>query len=66
MARSHKLLVLGAGGIGLHLAEAIRTLELQQASFIILMILIWVAERYGLFAPVRRFWSNRKSGRAAE
>jgi len=35
--------IVGAGGIGLHLAEAIRTLELQQASFIILMILITVA-----------------------
>ena len=35
--------IVGAGGIGLHLAEAIRTLELQQASFIILMILIAVA-----------------------
>ena len=35
--------IVGAGGIGLHLAEAIRTLELQQASFIILMILAAVA-----------------------
>jgi phosphonate transport system permease protein len=35
--------IVGAGGIGLYLAEAIRTLELQQASFIILMILIAVA-----------------------
>lgn len=34
--------IVGAGGIGLHLAEAIRTLELQQASFIIVMILIVV------------------------
>ncbi len=34
--------IVGAGGIGQHLAEAIRTLELQQASFIILMILIVV------------------------
>lgn len=35
--------VVGAGGIGLQLGEAIRVLELQQASFIILMILIAVA-----------------------
>jgi phosphonate transport system permease protein len=35
--------IVGAGGIGLHLAEAIRTLELQQSSFIIVMILITVA-----------------------
>jgi phosphonate transport system permease protein len=35
--------IVGAGGIGLYLAEAIRTLELQQTSFIIIMILIAVA-----------------------
>jgi phosphonate transport system permease protein len=35
--------IVGAGGIGLHLAEAIRTLELQQTSFIILIILVTVA-----------------------
>jgi phosphonate transport system permease protein len=35
--------IVGAGGIGLHLAEAIRTLELEHASFIILLILIAVA-----------------------
>jgi phosphonate transport system permease protein len=34
--------IVGAGGIGLHLAEAIRTLELQQTSFIIVLILIAV------------------------
>ncbi len=34
--------IVGAGGIGLYLAEAIRTLELQETSFIILMILITV------------------------
>lgn len=35
--------VVGAGGIGLYLAEGIRTLELQQVSFIILLILAAVA-----------------------
>lgn len=35
--------IVGAGGIGLQLSEAIRTLELQQVSFIILLILIAVA-----------------------
>ncbi len=35
--------IVGAGGIGLHLAEAIRTLEWQQVSFIVIMILITVA-----------------------
>jgi phosphonate transport system permease protein len=34
--------IVGAGGIGLQLAEAIRTLELQQVSFIILLILVAV------------------------
>ncbi|MCA0302434.1 MAG: ABC transporter permease subunit, partial [Proteobacteria bacterium] len=34
--------IVGAGGIGLQLAEAIRTLELQETSFIILMILVTV------------------------
>lgn len=35
--------VVGAGGIGLHLAEQIRTLEWQQVSFLILMVLVTVA-----------------------
>ena len=35
--------IVGAGGIGLHLSELIRTLEWQQVSFIVLMILIVVA-----------------------
>jgi phosphonate transport system permease protein len=35
--------IVGAGGIGLHLSEAIRTLEWQQVSFIVLMILLTVA-----------------------
>ncbi len=35
--------IVGAGGIGLHLAEQIRTLEYQHVSAIILMILVVVA-----------------------
>ncbi len=35
--------IVGAGGLGLHLSEQIRTLEWQQVSFIILMILVVVA-----------------------
>ncbi|MGE0723133.1 MAG: phosphonate ABC transporter, permease protein PhnE [Alphaproteobacteria bacterium] len=35
--------IVGAGGIGLHLAEQIRTLEWQTVSFLILMILATVA-----------------------
>jgi phosphonate transport system permease protein len=35
--------IVGAGGIGLHLSEQIRTLEWQQVSFLIVMILLTVA-----------------------
>jgi phosphonate transport system permease protein len=35
--------IVGAGGIGLHLAEMIRTLEWQAVSFILLLILVVVA-----------------------
>ena len=35
--------IVGAGGIGLHLYEEIRVLEWQQASFLILMVLVTVA-----------------------
>ena len=35
--------IVGAGGIGLHLSEAIRTLEWQHVSFLIVMILVTVA-----------------------
>lgn len=35
--------IVGAGGIGLHLAESIRTLEWQQVSFLILLILLAVS-----------------------
>jgi phosphonate transport system permease protein len=35
--------IVGAGGIGLHLSEQIRTLEWQSVSFIILLILVMVA-----------------------
>ena len=35
--------IVGAGGIGLHLAEMIRTLEWQAVSFIVLIVLAAVA-----------------------
>jgi phosphonate transport system permease protein len=35
--------IVGAGGIGLHLAEQIRTLEWQATSFIVLLVLVAVA-----------------------
>lgn len=35
--------IVGAGGIGLYLSEAIRTLEWQQVSFLVILVLIAVA-----------------------
>lgn len=35
--------IVGAGGIGLHLYEAIRTLEWREVSFLVLMVLVAVA-----------------------
>jgi phosphonate transport system permease protein len=35
--------IVGAGGIGLHLSELIRTLEWQHVSFVVIMILVVVA-----------------------
>ena len=35
--------IVGAGGVGLHLYEAIRTLEWREVSFLVLMILVAVA-----------------------
>ena len=47
--------IVGAGGIGLHLSEAIRTLEWQEVSFLILMILVAVAaDRLCFLPPARR------------
>lgn len=46
--------IVGAGGIGMHLAEQIRTLEWQHVSFLILLILIavgvidWISSRLRL------------------
>jgi phosphonate transport system permease protein len=56
--------IVGAGGIGLHLAEAIRTLELKQASFLILMILVTVAA-IDLVSSQLRFALIGRRGRAA-
>jgi phosphonate transport system permease protein len=54
--------IVGAGGIGLHLAEAIRTLELQQASFIILMILVTVAAIDFVSSQLRFALIGRRGG----
>jgi phosphonate transport system permease protein len=57
--------IVGAGGIGLHLAEAIRTLELQQSSFIIVMILITVAAIDVVSSQLRFALIGRRGGSAA-
>jgi len=54
--------IVGAGGIGLHLAEAIRTLELQQTSFIVLMILAAVAAIDFLSSKLRFAMIGRRGG----
>lgn len=54
--------IVGAGGIGLHLAEAIRTLELQQTSFIILMILVTVAAIDLVSSQLRFAMIGRRTG----
>jgi phosphonate transport system permease protein len=45
--------IVGAGGIGLHLAEQIRVLEWQKVSFLILMILVAVAAIDWISAKLR-------------
>ncbi len=45
--------IVGAGGIGMHLAEQIRTLELQQVSFIVLLILLAVMAIDWISAKIR-------------
>ena len=45
--------IVGAGGIGLHLSEMIRTLEWQQVSFIVLLILATVALIDALSSKIR-------------
>lgn len=53
-ARSATIIgIVGAGGIGLHLSEAIRTLEWQQVSFLVAMILITVAVIDQISARIR-------------
>jgi phosphonate transport system permease protein len=54
--------IVGAGGIGLYLAESIRTLELQQASFIILLILVTVAAIDFVSGQLRFALIGRRAG----
>ena len=52
--------IVGAGGIGLHLSELIRTLEWQQVSFIVLMILVVVAAIDLLSSRLRQMIGGQK------
>jgi phosphonate transport system permease protein len=45
--------IVGAGGIGLHLSEQIRTLEWPRVAFIIIMILVVVAAIDALSSRLR-------------
>ena len=51
--------VVGAGGIGLWLSEAIRVLEWQETSFLILMVLVTVA---GIDAVSQRLRGRSSAG----
>ena len=53
--------VVGAGGIGLHLAEQIRVLEWRQVSFIILEILVAVAAIDFVSGRLRAAIAGRRS-----
>jgi len=51
--------IVGAGGIGLHLSEQIRTLEWQHVSLLIIMILVAVALTDAIASRLRRSISGR-------
>ena len=53
--------VVGAGGIGLHLAEQIRVLEWRQVSFLILEILVAVAAIDFVSGRLRAAIAGRRS-----
>ena len=63
------LLLLGTSfrmmvrAIGLQHGEQ---LGFSALGIIILMILVWAAERYGLLAAIQRIWARKKAGRAPE
>ncbi len=56
--------IVGAGGIGLHLTEEIRTLEWQHVSFLILLILVAVAVIGWISAKLRFAIMGRQAERA--
>jgi phosphonate transport system permease protein len=51
--------IVGAGGIGLHLSEQIRTLEWQHVSLLIIMILVAVALTDAVASRLRRSIAGR-------
>ncbi len=53
--------IVGAGGIGLHLAEQIRTFEWQHVSFIVILVLIAVAIIDFVSSRLRAAMSGRRS-----
>jgi phosphonate transport system permease protein len=55
--------IVGAGGIGLHLAETIRTFEWDQVAFIILMILVTVAAIDFVSSRLRLAIVGKRTGR---
>ena len=63
------LLLLGTSfrmmvrAIGLQHGEQ---LGFSALGIIILMILVWAAERYGLLAAIQRIWARKNAGRAPE
>jgi len=56
--------IVGAGGIGLHLSEQIRTLEWQHVSLLIIMILVAVALTDAVASRLRRSIAGRAGERA--
>jgi phosphonate transport system permease protein len=56
--------IVGAGGIGLHLYEQIRTMEWQQVSYIIIMILVTVAIIDFLSSILRSAIAGRRPARS--
>jgi phosphonate transport system permease protein len=53
--------IVGAGGIGLHLSEQIRTLEWQHVSLLIIMILATVAALDAVSRRLRRAATGRQA-----
>ena len=56
--------IVGAGGIGLHLSEQIRTLEWQHVSLLIIMILVAVALTDAIASRLRRSIAGRAGEKA--